>query len=436
MAASSPEEHYEKLDVAAKEIISDWNQRRQMLMQSMVSKSIEDSLKDHSSTERTSSSYMRVLVKVFCRSKKVRADKQQQLAELTIWRITEEQLHLMKEGTFVRMKDLGVKCDRGGFLQLSANAATIMESLQKDPTQYQLIQSGYEERRPISLIRITVMSKKLEPSRLAREVDIVACIVKIHQLDDHTSVAYLTDESGFVMKLIRNHGLQNKDPFHIGNVETMSLPTVVAFCNLQVTSFDTIEQCATGTWSISSCKARNLMKLRRDELQSWSNSSIGMEDCRSVLDRIKAGIPICAGPFNRYRVCIGYILGIDECADTKHTGRTTDRDNVNVVVDYGEDIPLTARLPIHLLLTALQLTQNITTNFSIETSFLTATMVNHSTNSLSEYFQNNQILFRFALEMVSCYGNGNELFMPTVTGVSLAATDALSRLYLSGGSQI
>ena len=437
MATNSPDEYFAKLGDAEKEVINNWTQRRQMLMQSMVSKSIEDSMKDHASSERKSSSYIKVLAKAFCRSKKqVTADKQKQLAELTIWRVTEEQLYLIKEGTVVRIKELGVKSDRGGLLQLSANAKTVMESLPSEPTQYQLIQSGYEERSPKSLIRINLMSKKLEPSRISREVDVVACIVKIHKLDDHTSVAYLTDESGFVMKLMRNHGSQNNDPFHLGNVEAAtSLPVVVAFCNIQVTSFDSVDQCATGAWSLLSCKAKQMTQLRCDELQAWSTSLTGIEDCRTILDRINAGISICAGPFNRNRVCIGYILGVAVCDDVKDAD--SNELEVNVTVDYGEELPLLARLQFQLLLDAMSLCQSnhLTTQSVEQTQYSTANNAfNHidllpKLSALDGYFQDNQTLLRFSLETASCYGN--ELPIPVVTGVYCASMDAMSRLHLS-----
>ena len=61
VTSNSPEEHYEKLGVAEKKIVDDWTQKRLMLLQSMVSKSIEDSLKDHSSSERTSEPYIKVV---------------------------------------------------------------------------------------------------------------------------------------------------------------------------------------------------------------------------------------------------------------------------------------------------------------------------------------------------------------------------------------
>jgi hypothetical protein len=186
-----------------------------------------------------------------------------------------------------------------------------MEPLSIEPTQYEIFQSGYEERHPSSLIRITLMSKTPEVGKLAREVDVIACIIKIERLSENASAAYLTDESDLVMKVIRSHSSQNNDPFHLGNVE--ALPAVIALCNVEVTSFDTMELCAIGMWGITSCKTKNFMPLRFQEVQTWCNSAHAMEHCTAILDRINTGIPLCAGPFNRYRVCIGYILGVDDC---------------------------------------------------------------------------------------------------------------------------
>lgn len=383
-----------------------------------------DSLENASRCERTSVPYVRVIVRSFCHLKQKsrhRARAEQKTAELTIWRVSDEQLNRVKEGTVLRMKNLGVKADRAGRLQLTAKADTEMEPLSSEPTQYELMCSGYEERRPKSLVRVTLMSKKPEPNQLAREVDIVACIVKIDRLDDNTSSAYLTDESGLVMKLIRTHSSQNNDPFHLGNVET--LPTVVAFCNIQVSSFDTTEQCALGTWGISSCKVKHSIHVRFEEIQTWCNSASGMEHCITILDRINTGIPICAGPFNRFRVCIGYILGFDECETNLHP--TTY--GANVVIDYGGDFPLMACLPFHIFSDTLQLARSNSTTDAIGLSF-DRTDIPTNYFSLSNYFQRNQTLFRFSLEIASCYGD--ELQVPNVTGISIADADSLCRLHL------
>ena len=385
----------------------------------MVSRSIEDSLKDHAAPDRTSIPYIRVLVKALCRSKQTEKS-QKMTAELTVWRVSEEHLHLLKEGAVVRMKNLGVKSGRGGLLQLSANKDAKMEPLPTEPTQYQLIESGYVERSPNSLVRITLMSRALDSSFLAREVDLVACVVNIRQRGEHTSEAWLTDESGLVMKLTRNHGPQNNDPFHLGNAEA-SLPAVVAFCNIQVESFDASEQCARGVWSLSSCKAGgHLMRIRQEELESWCNSPSGLECCRSTLDRIHARIPLCAGAFNRHRVCIGYILGFDV--------RDTNTSALDVFVDYGEERPLTARFPLHLLCDALQLSNTSDTDVdwsSVELRGLDDAMI----SLLGEYFRSNQVPLHIKLEMTSTYGD-ESASVPTVAEVSLAPADALSRLHL------
>jgi hypothetical protein len=429
VASNFPEEFYERLGAAEKKVVDSWTEKRSILLHSMVSKSIVDSMKNATRHERTSLPYVRMLVRAFSHLKQKGrhpARAEQKTAELTVWRVSDEQLNRMKEGTVLRMKNLGVKADRDGRLQLSAKADTKMEPLSSVPTQYELIRSGYEERRPTSLVRITLMSKNPGPNRLAREVDIVACIVKIVRMDDNTSYAYLTDSSGFVMKLVRTHRLHNNDPFQLGNVETF--PAVVAFCNLEVTSFDTMEQCALGTWGISSCKAKHPMHLRWEEMHAWCTSASGVEHCTTILDRINTGIPICAGPFNRFRVCLGYVLGFDETnSDLMTYGMT-------MVIDYGEKFPLTARLPIHLFSNLIQLAQSNSMTDVIGSSSSAGNMFDtgdilSSYSSFSDYFQRNQTLFRFSLEIPSCYGD--ELQVPRVIGISIANVDSLTRLHLT-----
>ena len=415
MTSNFPEEYYERLGDAEKKGINDWKERRSLLMQSMTSRSVVDSLNDQTICERTSLPYVRVLVKGFyhSRQKGRHARAEQKSADLTIWRVSDEQLNRLKEGTVLRMKNLAVKSGRDGRLQLKAKTDTPMEPLSIEPTQYELFQSGYEERHPSSLIRITLMSKTPEVSKC--EVDVIACIIKIERMSENASAAYLTDESDLVMKVIRSHSSRNNDPFHLGNVE--ALPAVIALCNIEVTSFDTMELCAIGMWGITSCKTKNFMPLRFEEVQTWCNSAPGMEHCTAILDRINTGIPLCAGPFNRYRVCIGYILGVDDC----QTNLDVVTYGFNVVIDYGKESPLTARLPYGIFLDALQLIESHSMTNAI--GFTTAS---HFT--LSEYFQTNQTMFRFSLEMSSFYGD--ELQLPSVTEISIADADSLSRMHL------
>ena len=433
LQSNSPEEYYERLEADERKIVDDWTNRRSILVQSMMSKSIEDSLKDYSSTKRTSKPYVKVLVKSLSRLSKALNNldsdehiQQTMSAELTVWGVTEEQLHLIKEGSVVRMKNLGVKSDRDGVLQLSAKTDTPMEQIRDEISQYQLLQSGYAERFPVSIIRVNLMAKKLDPDRLAREVDVVACIIKIERKDDNTSIAYLTDETGFVMKLTRNHNSLNKDPFHLG-IEA-SLPTIVAFRNIQVSSFDTNEQCAKCSWNLPSCKTRTVLP-RQVELHEWCNSSFGLTQCRVVLDRIIAKTPICAGLFNR-SVCIGFILGFQ----AQHS--SIELNHTSVYIDYGDDIPLVATIPFHVLCDTFCLTQGDAETGAIDSSVLEmGNLFDHATLpstliAMGEYFRDNQTLFHISLCAASSYGNGKESPLYEVTKVAIAATDSVSRLLL------
>jgi hypothetical protein len=407
----SPEEYYENLSSAEKKVVDDWNERRPVLLQSMVSKYIGDSMREESAPERKSNPYVKTLVVTFHRNRMTAST--QASAELTVWRVSDEQFELLKEGTVVRMKNLGVKeKSLDGLLQLRASPETVMVPL-ADESKRQLAQSGYEERRPKSLIKINLMSKKMKTDRLSNEVDVVACVAKIQQLGENSTAIYLTDETGLALKLTRNHSATNTDPFQLGNSKVQ---LVVSFCNIQITAFDEIEQCATGTWSLFSCKS-NRIDSRYEELDLWCRSQCGADTIGAVCARIEAGIPVIGGLSNRHQISIGYILAFLE-AD----GFTTSQ-RIKAAIDYGETMPLVADFPIHLIQHTLGLLQNI------ELCEHAQPAVKWDISLLNEYFQNSQKLFHFSFEVVSCYGGNSPTLR--ITQISLANVDALSRLLMA-----
>lgn len=410
-ASNSPEECYENFSSIEKKIVDDWKQRRPVLLQNMMSKYIGDSMKEESAPERTSNPYVKMLVKTYHSDRTFVST--QAAAEMTVWRVSDEQLDMLKEGAVIRMTNLGVKekC-RDGFLQFQASSETLMVPL-SDESKRQLAQSGYEERRPRSILKINLMSKKMGTDRLSNEVDVVACVAKVQHLGDNSTAIYLTDETGLVLKLIRNHSANNSNPFQLlGNTQTHP---VVSFCNVQITAFDEIEQCATGSWGLFSCKI-NRRDPRYEDLESWCHSQRGIDTIGSVCDRLEAGIPVIGGLSNKHQISIGYVLGFFQ------SDIPTDCQEVNVVIDYGEPIPLVAQIPIHLIQHASQLLQNKELcERAQSTGLVDVTLLN-------ECFQNNQKLFHFSLEVVTCYGGDSPILR--ITQVSLANVNALSRLLL------
>lgn len=406
--SNSPTEYYEKLGTFEKNVVDEWANKRGVLLQNMISRSIEESMKDDPSVERKSKSYVKLLVKAFSPSSTSTERHTSPTAELMIWRVSDDQFDLVKEGSVVRFRNLVVKSrSKCGILQLSANHETPMEALLEQPTDEQLIQSGYSHRIPRSFIQLNIAAKQQigVKNDIEHEFDLVACVVKVSKVSDNTSDAYLTDESGLVVKVRRDHKADNSDPFSLGN---SSLPTVVAYCNLRVSSFDEDEHCVVAAWQVLSCKSNRLMQDRCEELYSWCNSDDGVKCCSIILDKINAGIPFGTDNFIKTKVCFGYITSVEERPAA----------GVNIVIDYGVGV-VKASISSHMAHYVIQLFER---GCKSDTPLLVGVPL------LKHTMQNNQKLLRFVLKEASSYGG--ESPVQEVIGLSIAKVDALARLHL------
>lgn len=417
--SNSPAEYYGKLEAIDKKTVDDWTSKRAVLLQGMISKSIEDSMKDDPSTERISKPYVKLLVTGFSprkdSSKAQRNSSQVVIAELKIWRVSDEKFDMVKEGSVIRMKNLVAKSkSKCGMLQLSANHETPMEALPDQPTHEMLVQWGYTRRRPKSLIQINIMAKQQignKPS-FEHEFDVVACVVKVSKIGENTTILYLTDESGLLVKVKRDHKVENIDPFSFGNAR---LPAAVVFCNLRIASFDVDENCAVATWELLSCKGNPSMQQRCTDLQLWCTSEDGAVCCNVVLDKINAGIPFGTDHFVKSKVCFGYILSFEG----GYGNDVWPQQGVNIIIDYGGNVVVKACLPLHLVHDAIDLFQ---TNITDNIQGLTGLPLLH------QLTRNNQMLLRFVLKESSCYGGKSPVL--EVIGLSPAMVDELARLHL------
>ena len=421
--SNSPEEHYDKLCDIDRKIVDGWSHKRAVLLQSMVSKSVEHSMADHSTTERASIPYVKVLVKALFREPdngtKRGIERKQLAAELTAWRVTDDHLAILREGNVIRMKSLNVKSDGKGLLQFSSKADTPMELLAPQPSRYQLIRSGYEERSALSFIRLNLLSKQKHLNRIEREVDIVGVIMKIEQEGENSSIAYLTDESGLVISLTRNHTADCADPFHIGNVEAV-LPAVSEVSNVLISSFDATNQCVRCAWGLATSKSRHSSNdIRRNELEFWHRTSEGEEVCKSALDRLNAGVTRLAGPASQNRVCFGYLMGFE--LDHQMLGT-----HVCAILDVGDEEMLTVLLPIGLMAKTLQLLKNESS--PVPNPFVATTFESQTLELLNIFCRANQRFIRVLTKLAASY-SGNFSLLEAVD-VSIGHVDELSRLHL------
>lgn len=406
--SNSPTEYYEKLGTSEKKLVDEWADKRGVLLQNMISRSIEDSMRHDPSVERKSKPYVKILVKALSSVDTSTTEIDTPTAELTIWRVSDDQFDLVKEGSVVRFRNLAVKSrTKCGVLQLSANHETPMEVLLEEPTPEQLLQSGYSHRVARSFIQLNIMAKQqiVVMNDIEHEFDLVACVVKVLKVSDNTSDAYLTDESGLVIKVRRDHKADNSDPFSLGNG---SLPIVVAYCNLKISFFDEDEHCVVAAWQRLSCKSNRFMQDRCDELYSWCNSDDGVKCCSVVRDKINAGIPFGTDCLIKTKICFGYIINVEE-------GHAA---TVVIIIDYGSGA-VKASLSLHLANYAIQLFEE---GCSEDTPLLVGVPLLHF------MMQNNQKLLRFVLKQASSYGG--ESPMLEVIGLSLAKVDELARLVM------
>jgi hypothetical protein len=146
MSSASPEEFFGNLNVLEKSTVEKWRQKRLGIIQRRVREEAEAELETDVTLVRKSTPFLRVkLHSVHPSTSKC------EMAMLTIWEPTEEQMNVLKEGTTVEVKNLGVnEAVYEGMLQLKGNHRTILESIDLHDTSL-AERLGYAKRRWLSL---------------------------------------------------------------------------------------------------------------------------------------------------------------------------------------------------------------------------------------------------------------------------------------------
>lgn len=206
MAAHSETDFFERLPNEKKMAITRWEGKRSILLQDMTRKEVDAELECHSSLNRSSIPFIRVCVKSYRRwrpglAQKMFDDNERSCgAILTVHRVTEEQLNLLKEGSVIRLKNIKVKPNlQHGLLQLTLMSSSQLQAVLPQPSPEETRLSGYTKRSYLSIAKTHVLSRKLSHGFLiAPEVDVVGSIFKSQRDCRRTPVkvqVYLTDES-------------------------------------------------------------------------------------------------------------------------------------------------------------------------------------------------------------------------------------------------
>jgi len=298
MAATVQENHYENLPNEGKRIIDSWHEKRVIMIQERMRKLVESAIEDDKSLGATGIPFVKVLIKVVQRNPKVQKHikRENKEAMLTIWRVTDEQLNILKEGSVVRVKRIGVKNRLGdGVLQLTASATTQMELSHPQPSKQIIQLSGFKERKVLSMLQLHALSRRngCEKKLFAPEIDMIGSLLKVTNRDYGfviKSRMYLTDSSGFVLRVERdfdNISRRNKS----GHWESQSyhggIQKVLSMENLRLVNFDTSENCAVAYWTPSTRFFLNGgSHEKKDQLKLWLSSTKGQKFCMNVLNEL------------------------------------------------------------------------------------------------------------------------------------------------------
>jgi len=436
MAHADPLEFYQKLDSSDQKLVEDWKDRRIEVLRDLQQKSVDCALENESSMTRNTIPFVKFLVKAFQTGQKHSStDKNNEDISgiLTIWRPSEEQNNILKEGTAVRLKNVSVKSAlHSGKLQLSATNKTPIHVL---PQRWNsLLHSGYKPRSFVSLVKLHVLSKK----RKFSEVDFVGvriCAVQVHR-KEHTdlpiSQVYLTDKSGLVLRLEREFEEDERPairaaPWNTSNNDYEDSQTF-AFRDVRLLPFDDVENCAVATWTHSSIQLQG-NKERLHSLRSWSKSISGIAACAKVKNALNVGVALSGRLPSDLAIGIGYILHLSEgCTDGFEVNCPTFVP-LTMVVDCG-NTAITAQLPIHLLDEVLRLCDVSCTVTELQLTIETANC-SDTINAIGGQVCESGTLFHFLMRRrgnTFTYRNGEELF--EVVRVKKADIGSLSNLYL------
>jgi hypothetical protein len=302
--SSTREDMYESMTKSEQEDIVKWREQRATLIQKRVQDEVEAELETQASLLRESAAFLRV--KVHSVDPK---NGKNEIAILTVWHPSEEQMNLLKEGTVVQIFDLSVRdvCSpQDSHLQLTANTRTIIETCPWEIVSlYERI--GYFERRLFTLIDVHMLSHTTAAELKASgqvEFDTAVCLVVAEMPNPEKEVLlHLIDETCLMLRV------QCKSlPFTLKNLLEGEENGPVAFVlrDLRLLSFDAVQQCAVAEFTDWSSMVTTHGRI--EELDAWAAGE-GCADVLAATSRLKIDLPEWEQTEEK-RIGIGYIMGL------------------------------------------------------------------------------------------------------------------------------
>ena len=447
ISSTSMCDYYEGLSAQDRASVDAWKDKRSSMIRDKTNQAVDSRIQSNESMNRKSIPFCRFSVLSFLKQRlpvDTESDDdegvvlvcKQAIATLTVWRMSEDQCNLLKEGSVVRMKHLSVLDGfRNGQLQLSANDKTKMQSCPTQTSSSQIKLSGYTKRFYTSIVRIHALSRKAATSRNRIGVDFVGCLVRLN-IDEKGIAplvsAYFTDESGLLLRLQRQgEGIGDSNILAWGKklVEGKAL----SFRDVDILPYDFSANCAVAAWSLVTVEEKVAKTTcRKRALQKGENSIH-----TSSMASFDAMLPLHSRLSGNAEIAVGYILSLRiDCDARGARGKETGSKCHLIDIDCsGAAGVITATCPQSVLFQTLQLHLADCSRHGeamANTQNYLQGKINHGANhdetaSLETLFVESGILFQVTLRRESCHAIGEcEL---RVVQMAPANTDALASLY-------
>ena len=447
ISSTSMCDYYEGLSAQDRASVDAWKDKRSSMIRDKTNQAVDSRIQSNESMNRKSIPFCRFSVLSFVKQRlpvDTESDDdegvvlvcKQAIATLTVWRMSEDQCNLLKEGSVVRMKHLSVLDGfRNGQLQLSANDKTKMQSCPTQTSSSQIKLSGYTKRFYTSIVRIHALSRKAATSRNRTGVDFVGCLVRLN-IDEKGIAplvsAYFTDESGLLLRLQRQgEGIGDSNILAWGKklVEGKAL----SFRDVDILPYDFSANCAVAAWSLVTVEEKVAKTTCRKRAVQKGENSIHTSSMASF----DAMLPLHSRLSGNAEIAVGYILSLRiDCDARGARGKETGSKCHLIDIDCsGAAGVITATCPQSVLFQTLQLHLADCSRHGeamANTQNYLQGKINHGANhdetaSLETLLVESGILFQVTLRRESCHAIGEcEL---RVVQMAPANTDALASLY-------
>jgi hypothetical protein len=429
MKSRSTSDFYADLQESEKLAIDNWTQRRSVLLQDRMRQEIDARLEENDELLPPSTPFLRVRVKGFGARKFDGDGADCEEALLTIWNPSTEQLDAIKEGAVVRMKYVAVRDNKyEGRIQLSTNGRTAMSTIFDKLPQSEISKyTTYSARTFSRIFRIHVLSKQMltasVPEHSPMEVDVCGIILNVEKRPGCPGwLVYLVDDSGLILRVqsdLERHGHSSfLTPTRSTRENVERPPALVAFRDLMVLPFDSVEKCAVAQFKDTSSFHQRQEEGKLDDLSRWAVSNMGRRRLQKLVAFFNADIPIFDCPVTKPWIAVGYIAGFHVLPSQQLVVR----------VDCGGYRLQTWKFPLALIscfaASCTDLSESVILNPEEE-----ATLAQLA--SLARVFRARQSMYRFSLHRLAVSPANFPDCHYEVDQITSANTEALGSLYTS-----